>query len=109
MNIKLMKLYKDAISSANEQYLPINEMDNLINICDTDDIAILAVDFFIINNKGVQPFEELAGFDSSVLFNQNYNRKDNVVRCNSFIRECFNKVQKELSGLYFIATLEYEV
>jgi len=108
MNVKLIEFYKKSYSSANEQYLPTSEMDDFINICDTNDIAILGVEFFIINSKGIQPFEEISGFDAATLFNQDSTRYDNVTRCNSFIRECFNKIKGSLEDLYFAATLEYE-
>ena len=108
MDKQIKKMYERAVSSGGEKYLPIDEIQDYIKACNTLGIAIIAVDFFMVKGKSVQPLEALSGFDASILFNEKKDKIQNVISCNSFILNCYEKSRDILQGFYFTSVVEYK-
>jgi hypothetical protein len=103
----MKKIYAKAFLSGGEKYWPIFEMEEYIDACNSLGIAIIAVDFFKIKGKAVQPVEALSGFDASTLFDETLERTQNVTNCNSFILNCYEKSKNSLKGYHFTSVEEY--
>ncbi len=109
MSNQMKKIYEKAFSSGGEEYLPITEMQEYINACNSLSIAIIAVDFFVVKENLIQPVETLSGFDASILFDETLERLLNVTNCNSFILDCYEKSKSSLQGYYFTSVEEYNL
>ena len=95
----------DNLDAGGEIFHSVAEIENFIEQCNRSNEIITSIEFFVIKNEEIRPFEELISIDSGSLYDEKKSRKENAEVCNGFISSCLGKCIKELTGLYFCATI----
>lgn len=108
MNEALKELYQYGYSSGGECFLPIEKMSYFIELCNSNDVVIIAVEFFKLDCGKIEPYEKLIGFDATSIYEPTIDRHVNCMKCNAFIMDCYLKSKERVSGLHFSAVIEHE-
>jgi hypothetical protein len=74
-------------------------------LCNDQYIPIVAVDFFVVADDYIQPYQNPSGFDASSLLDELADSQTNAAQCNAFIQQCYEKIAHQITGLYFAAVL----
>ncbi len=70
------------LSPGRELYLPLNFAEDFINDCSKNNIAIIGIEFFHINNNGITPVVPFRGMDYSDILKSYSKWKEVVLTCN---------------------------
>jgi len=89
-----------------ENYYPITELLGFVDRCTENNIAVLSVDFYIIEGESVCPYDKLQGFDGTGLYRGDLSHENNVLECNRFIKQTFLRSNIQNENLYYSVVLE---
>ncbi len=70
------------LSPGRELYLPLNFAEDFINDCSKNNIAIIGIEFFHINNNGIPPVVPFRSMDYSDILKSYSKWKEVVLTCN---------------------------
>lgn len=97
-----------SVSSGGEIYISTSELDTFIKVCQMSEAVIYSVELFRIVDGKIIPYEELVSIDSSQLFDDEAKWERNLSKCNGYISNCYKKISKDISGLYFNAVMDFQ-
>ena len=89
-----------------ETYYKFEEIKIFIEECRKWNKSILSLEFFQIINNKVIPYTKLQGIDSTSLYDETKDSRENAYVCNEFISNCIMKRSKDLIGTYFNAVID---
>lgn len=110
MKLYLYKICREkmmqVVNIGGEEYYSVDKVYEFIELCNKRNKCIFSIEFFDIRNGHVIPCECLQSIDSVELFDEANIESTNAVLCNSFVKDCIDKVFDKLEKKYFCAVIE---